>query len=59
MIFVNIDLGTGFTAPVPCVSTKRALRIMNIFSCTANAIQIIDLLDRVSNVVDMDLDKDL
>ena len=62
MIFVNIgldvDIDTGFTAPIPCVSAKRALRIINIFSCTAHAIQIIVkyLLDRVSNILDRDLD---
>ena len=58
MIFVNIDLDTGFTAPVPCVSAKWAWRIMNIFSCTAHAIQNCrkDLLDRVSNIVDKGLE---
>ena len=31
----------SFTAPIPCVSAKRALRTMNIFFCTAHAIPII------------------
>ena len=53
MIFMNVD----FIAQFPCVSAKRALRIMNIFSCTAHAIEVIvgNLLDRILNVVDMDL----
>ena len=54
MIFVNINLDTGFTAPIPCVPAKRALTIMNILSCTAHA--VVGVLDSVSNIVDMDLD---